>query len=163
MAEINGISLKKLTFFKDHEGCEIAQGTVYYKGKALGEWSQDAWGGPDIYRFNKSILDAEVEKYKNSDKNMTTEEYRKYTNLDCLLSDLLKLIDDEKLYKKGLKKGYTTFVQCDQGYRTIGYHCNGTRAEIEASDYYKEFIKKNMTENSKILIYESLEDFKIIA
>ncbi len=160
MAQINGISLKKVTTFKDHEGCQIAQGDVYYKGKKLGFWTQDAWGGGDMYDFNTSVLDAEVEKYKASD--LVDEKYREYTDLDCLLCDLLKLIDDEKSYKKGVKKGYNAYVLVDQGYRTSGYYTNGTKPEIEKTKYYKQFVKEvKKNDTDKVIIYTSLDDFKI--
>ena len=68
MSEINGITIKNLKSFKDHEGCEIYQGNVYYKGKKLGFWSQDSWGGPNDYDFDTSVLDNEIKKYRNSDR-----------------------------------------------------------------------------------------------
>lgn len=36
MAKINGIELKALKKFKDHEGCTIAQGNLYLGGKKIG-------------------------------------------------------------------------------------------------------------------------------
>ena len=158
MAQINGISLKKVTHFKDHEGCPIAQGTVYYKGKALGEWSQDSWGGPDIYRFDERILNAEVEKYKESD--LVEDKYRNFVSLNGLLNELLRLISDEKSYKQGVKKGYNALVLLDRGYRCEGYYTNGSKDQIEKSKDYLD-LKSKGDPGSKMLVYTSLDDFKL--
>ena len=158
MAEINGITLKKITTFKDHEGCLISQGTVYYKGKALGEWSQDSWGGPDLFHFNEAVLEEEVQKYVNSD--YVPVEYKGFFNLECLLGDLINLMSDEKTYKKAVKKGYNTYVCCDLGYQTTGYFtCTVSKEAAKKSLAYAKLQAKYP--NGTIKIYNSPDDFKI--
>ena len=49
MASIKGIELKNVKEFRGHEGEDLVQGDVYYKGKKVGYYSQDAWGGMDIF------------------------------------------------------------------------------------------------------------------
>ena len=160
MAKINGIQIKNIKTFKDHEGCPIAQGTVYYKGKKLGEWSQDSWGGPDIYRFDERILNEELEKFKKSD--LVDRRYREFTSLDSLLGAVINLADDEKSFKRGVKKGYTALVLFDNGCTAEGYFCMGTKAEIRKSKNFADFcIGKSAEDIKKIRIYTCLEDFDI--
>ncbi len=164
MASINGITLKSIKTFKDHEGCTIAQGNVYYKGKKLGFWSQDSWGGGDQYDFDEKILKDEVEKYRNS--GYVEAKYKDITNLDCLLYDLLGMIGTEKSYKKGLKKGYTTYVEATDGYHVRGYWT--CERDISRSTYHKKFLedcRKDFfkKEEIKVKVYTSIEDFEITA
>lgn len=159
MASINGVSIKKLTYFKDHDGCKIAQGTIYYKGKALGEWSQDAWGGPDAYSFDEDILKKAVEAYAASD--YVADKCKSFFDLDCFLGDLVQLTSDEKEYKKGLKDNYTSLVVCrGQGYRI---KCNN-EDDIRASESFKKLEEdaKRRGGYEKVRIYTSLSCFDIV-
>lgn len=163
MAEINGISLKNVKHFKDHEGCMIAQGDVYYKGKKLGFWTEDSWGGPDSYDFDETVLDEEVKKYAASD--YVEDKYRSIINLDILLANLLALIDDEKGYKKGVKKGYSKYVLADDGFHVFGFYTN--EEDPKKGSFYTEFIKNCRKtffkdwEPDGIKVYTSLDDFKL--
>ena len=57
MASINGVSIKAFKKFRGHEGEEPYQGNVYYNGKKLGFWSQDAHGGIcDNFEFDETVL-----------------------------------------------------------------------------------------------------------
>lgn len=168
MASINGISIKSLKCFRDHEGASCFQGNIYYKGKKLGFWSQDPWGGPDSYDFDESVLDGEVEKYAASD--MVEEKYREFTELDALLCDVLALMDDEKSYKKCTKMGYSTYVCASDGFHVRGYYSALKTAEAVRKDvYHKNFIKecgvkffKDWKESDKtVKIYCNPDDFAI--
>ena len=67
MASINEIEIKSLKEFKGHEGEPLFQGNIYYKGKKLGFWSQDAHGGIcDNFGFDERILNEEVKRFFNS-------------------------------------------------------------------------------------------------
>ena len=58
MASINGVSIKAFKKFRGHEGEELYQGNVYYNGKKLGFWSQDAHGGIcDNFEFDETVLE----------------------------------------------------------------------------------------------------------
>lgn len=165
MASINGISIKNLKHFKDHEGCMIAQGDVWYNGKKLGFWSQDSWGGSDNYDFNEHILDEEVEKYRKSD--MVEDKYRSVVDLDSLLYDLLPLIEDEKEWKKVVKKGWKAYVKATDGYHYMCYYSPEIdRKKILKTEFHKDFIKKCeeqffKNKEIKVAVYTSLNDFKI--
>ncbi len=160
MASTNGITLKKVTHFLDHEGCQITQADVYYQGKKLGFWSQDSWGGPDRYDFDESVLDEEVKRYAASE--YVEDKYRSIVDLDILLNDLVNLLEKEKVYKKGQKKGFTTYVEADAGYRgTCGYYCCETEAEVRQSAYFKDFVSKQR-KDAKISIYTGAADFNIV-
>ena len=62
VASINGVSLKKLSYFVGHEG-GCFQGDVYLDGKKLGFWSQDSWGGPDNFEFEQSPIIERAKEY----------------------------------------------------------------------------------------------------
>ena len=47
MASLNGVSIKGLKTFLDHDGCTCYQGNIYLEGKKIGTWSQDYMGGDD--------------------------------------------------------------------------------------------------------------------
>ena len=166
MASINGISIKNFKTVISHEGCEIYQGDVWYNGRKLGFWSQDYNGCiSDNFDFNKRELDAEVEKYKASDR--VSDELRRVTRLESLLSDLVNVMYSEKCYKKAVKVGYNTYVEF-----TDGYHCEGfftmdtSKEKILNDDYYKKFEKKCKgyfftNKEMEISIYTSPDNFKI--
>ena len=58
MAKINGFELKGIKTFKGHEGEPCQQGNIYYKGKRVGWFSDDSWGGCMDIRFDS----LEIEK-----------------------------------------------------------------------------------------------------
>ena len=155
MASINGISIKSLKGFRDPEGMEIYQGNVYYKGKKLGFWSQDSWGGPDHFQFDESILDAEVEKFRESE--LVEDRYRKITNVEIMLGEIVELARMEKEYKKRAKQGYTTLVWAHDGY---GYSSKRSKDKELACDYYRKFAQEHSDEYHTY-VFGSLEDFEL--
>ncbi len=165
MASINGISIKKLKHFEDHEGCKISQGELYYNGKHLGSWSQDAWNGPDRFDFGiKKLLESEVESYKKS--GLVTEEYRSIFDIDILMYELVNLMDDEKNYKKGIKRGHTAYIVASDGCHVRGYWDTGSKEKIVNDPYHKKFLadcKKAFIKNwdGKVRIYTCDDDFII--
>lgn len=164
MASINSIQIKSLKTFRGHEGEPLYQGNVYYKGKKLGFWSQDSWGGCDNYHFDENILKEEINKYKKSD--MVEDKYRELTSLDFLLHDLVTLSEQEKMYKKYLKKGYLSTVIITDGYHEFYGACKHTKKEDvlkEFDDYIKD-CKEQCYKNkkAKVLVYTDLNDFDVI-
>lgn len=122
MAKINGIELKGIKEFKGHEFEDLIQGNIYYKGKKVGWYSQDSWGGcdhidldytlpKDLLKEIKDILD----NYESDtlfkgiselyDKNYNVKfEHKIFKGAEFLFGDLIQLNDFEKIYKKHTKK-----------------------------------------------------------
>lgn len=107
MASIKGIEVKNLKSFRGVEYPTNYQGNVFYNGKKMGFWSQDSWGGPDRYEFDSRELDAVAKEYYGEDS---------IYDLDCLMGELLELVDYEKNFKKAVKEGYTALVVITNGY-----------------------------------------------
>ena len=91
MASIKGITLKNVKDFRGHEGEDLVQGDVYYKGKKVGFYSQDAWGGMD--NFN---LDYSLDKELRNKINEITNNY--------IGGQLFKKVDD--LYNQTYKVNF---------------------------------------------------------
>lgn len=165
MAKINGIEIKGVKIFLDHESYQIPQGNVYYKGNKLGFWSQDSWGGPDQFEFDTSILDKEVKKYRDSNK--VKEEDKSICDLEILLFDLFELNNIENEYKKCIKKGYKSYVRATDGYHICGYYTNELSLEdVFDTPFYRKFFRECENKffkswDKKIEIYSSLDDFII--
>lgn len=164
MASINGIQIKSLKQFRGHEGEPLFQGNVYYKGKLLGFWSQDAHGGIcDNYSFSEYILKDEVKKYVASDR--VEEMYRSVASLENLLADLVDLTEREKEFKKFVKKGYPTMLWVTDDYHIFCGACMAISDEAVLNAFKDEIedFKKKMYKNCelKISIYRDLKDFVI--
>ena len=164
MAKLNGIEIKSLKSFRGHEGEPLFQGNIYYHGKKLGFWTQDAHGGIcDEFLFDRKILEKEVGRFAKS--FLVEEKYSSFADLEMLLTSLLTLILDEKDYKKALKKGYSAIVQANDGYHYNYYMTREVdKSKIQNSSYYKNFLQefeKTAFKNRKIevKIYTSLDDF----
>lgn len=163
MASINGVELKAVKNFRDHEGAPIAQGNVYCNGRKLGFWSQDSWGGPDNYDFDVNVLNDVVENYRRGVK-LTDERYRDLINIDIMLSDLIMLKEKEKTYKDCVKRGFKYFVCFDNGYSFSGYYTKDKKESIPNSPYYSQYLTKFSEQpgfkgNIIVDIFGSLEDF----
>jgi len=164
MASINGIQIKSLKSFKDHDGYTVYQGNIYYKGKKLGFWSEDSWGGCDTFHFDESILDAEVERYRKS--HMVEDRFRSLVSIESMLIDIVHLMDDEKMYKKALKNGHTTLMIATDGYHVFATSCVSTDDRPLKMRWRREFVddcKKQFfdTWDGKVTFYESLDDFNV--
>lgn len=121
MAKIKGIELKNLVEFRGHEGEELLQADVYYKNKKVGYYSQDAWGGPDIFNLDYKLDTKTAKEVENITNNYvggklfeklddlyskTYDINFKYEQIgyEYLFMDLLQLKEHEDLYKKYSKK-----------------------------------------------------------
>lgn len=154
MATIYGVSLKKLTTFRDHEGAPCCQADVYLNGKKLGFWSQDSWGGPDQMQFDEKMLQSAVDLYKASGR--VEERYMGIYNAECLLGELADLTDMEKKFKSGMKKGFTTLVMGPYG---TGFYSTCSAEQIKTHPQYLDLVKESRGE--KVSIYTSLYDFQV--
>ena len=137
MASLYGVEVKALKTFQGLEG-DCLTGTVYYKGRKLGYWSQDSRGGPDIFEFSIKFIQEAIEKYKNS--NMVKPMDILYVNEEVFMSALVQLTLDEKEYKKFVKKGYNSVVMVTDG-------------------YHNWYISTPSKATSKIAVMQSCQDF----
>jgi len=163
MASINKIELKNLKVVIDESGMSTRRGEVWYDGTYLGIWTQ-SWGD-DSYEFDTSVLNEEVAKYVKS--SMVEEQYKNSADLDCLLSDLINIMETEKAYKRCVKAGYKNLVVAGDGFHISTLCTNDEESDIKKSFYYKEFVKECKNgffkdwKAESIKIYKSMDDFKI--
>lgn len=153
MASINGISLKNVKTFPDHEGCRIAGGDVWYNGKKLGHWQQDYYCGPDNYDFDERVLQKEVEAYKQS--GLVEERFRDVAGLDSLLDDLLHLKERESVAKKYFKQGYRTVIFFSDGYHFTYLWTQKDKKSALDSDLFTETLaecRKTFFKDAKLEI-----------
>ena len=162
MASIKGIELKNVKEFLGHEEETLVQGNVYYKGKKVGYYSQDAWGGPDIFRLDYDLdskIRKEIEEITNNYignelfrelDQLSGLDYTKFNfvprGYEYLFMDLLQLLEHEKLYKKYSKKWHLQDINIVYDSRFKMHINNKLRDEDELKVYYK---------------YNSLNDFII--
>lgn len=166
MASIKGIELRNIKDFRGHEQEELTQGDVYYKGKKVGYYSQDAWGGMDIFDLDWQNLSKELMKevkditdnyiggklFKKLDdlydkQYNITWEHREQKGYEYLFMDLLQLLAHEETYKKYAKKWNTNDI-------SIIYY-----------DLYRSAVcsgePKGSMKDYTYFLYKSLKDFDI--
>ena len=161
MASINEIQVKGIKDFKDHEGYTIHQGTIYYKGKKLGSWSQDYMYGPDHFDFDESILEGEVKSYA-AKSEFVDDELRKVVNLQCLLSDLMALNAIEKSYKRYSRQGYKSYAIVGNSlYNYRGWFFKQDKETCVKTQEYKNLIKTYtpMYKHMKTFVFGEQKDF----
>ena len=106
MASYNGITIKALKKFKDHEGISIAQGNIYIENKKVGFWSQDAWCGPDIVNLDP----------KYDERKLEEACAKRGQNLEITMYEALRLTEDEKDWKKS---GWPRMFVADDGVHVL--------------------------------------------
>lgn len=166
MAKINGVEIKAIKTFIDHEGAEVAQANVYINGKKVGFWSQDSWGGPDNYYGIEDVITQKAKLFKDGCPS-DARYYDFQDDPDIFMDHLLRLAEDEKLFKKYTKDGFSTLLIV-----TDGYHCSMvrfkdklTKSEIEKrSPKTIESMKEKMYKNvvPKVKVFNSIKDFTVI-
>lgn len=166
MAKIKGIELKNAVEFRGHEGEYLIQGNVYYNGKKVGYYSQDSWGGCDIFNLDYDLpqhLKDEINNITNNyvggvlfekidmllfgDNEFYNHVKDKQIGYEYLFMDLLQLMEHEKKYKKYSKKWHTNKIY-------ISYY-----------DYNKTSISAFKIENKDVKTffeYNGLDDFVVV-
>jgi hypothetical protein len=174
MASINGIELKAIKEFRGHEYEPLVQGNIYYKGKKVGWYSQDSWGGDDHIDLDsdlKAETKNEINEVLSSYESDTlfggvNELYNKQYNVTFktdifkggtfLFGDLIQLQDYEKTYKKLAKKwNINNIAFC---YKSL------FDSFVKGSKLTKEEFKEELEKDKSIKLYylfSSLEDFKV--
>ena len=119
MASIYGVTIAGITKNAGNDDSSLAQGTVYLNGKELGQWAQEEYGGPNIYRFDPFRLRGPAQQYfdhmSNLEKKVYEMLYCKNGKIcidfcDVLLADLVFQMDLEKEYMRHIKDGPCTLV-----------------------------------------------------
>lgn len=115
MASINGVTIKAIKKFKGHEGEPLVQGNIYLNNKKLGFWSQDAWGGPDIFTgFAPNVLRPMAERYRDY-SGKVEEKYKGIFDEELFLYKIAELAEAEKAFKKFWKQGFRSMIKVDGG------------------------------------------------
>lgn len=174
MASINGIELKGVKEFKGHEFEDLVQGNIYYKGKKVGWYSQDSWGGCDHIDLNYTLPKELLKEIKDILDNYESEtlfkgisdlydkkynvkfEHKIFKGGEFLFGDLIQLNDFEKKYKKFSKQWCTNLIAlCYKDLFTM--NIKGSRLSKDAF----ENLLKNDKEVQLYYLYSGLEDFKV--
>lgn len=154
MAKIKGFELKNIVTYRGHEGEQLRQGNIYHNGKQVGFYRDGDYGSGSDIDVPKEIADL-VKDYRLKDFTLIT-------GIDAVMYDLLDLIDDEKSYKKLVKKGAqaVAFLPFLNGFqlRTIGFPYTLTNPMQEVMAY---LVRTNETRVAvdRIRIYTSPKDF----
>ena len=101
-ASIRGLEIRNMRRFLGHEQEELYQGNIYYTGKKVGWYSDDAWGGCSIIDVQK----AHREIIENIAKVYLAKKYPKEEFLwsaDILLGEIIELTLNAKFFEKQQK------------------------------------------------------------
>lgn len=155
MAKMYGFEIKGVKSFRGHDGESLNQGNLYYNGKKVAFWSQDAWGGPDtlIYEdldkntlFNtKNKLEDAIEKFKSSEYCYDSK-FLDYINYESFIEGLVFLNELEKNYKSYTKKGYYTLCVVTNG---VNIHMAASKSVLSresAVNMFKPFVSDSSKE-----------------
>ena len=155
MASIYGFTLKKRKTFHglDWQG---NQGDLYYNGKKVAWYNDSGNGGScDIVYYDNAyapILEETIKRYFK-ERPIITEYGELDGDEDLFMAELLQLMDDEKEYKKAVKKGYSCLVT----YTDANTHFSYSMMCNEDTDQKMS----NRTDITELKIYRSTKDFII--
>lgn len=167
MASIKNFQLKAVKTFRGHEGEPLRQANLYFNNKKAGFLSEDSYGGYPIIQieavYQQAWMDS-IQSYHTShpENNMLGAE-------QGLFYALFELDEDEKRFKKAVKKGYTVLAlfsekvfykfKDEEGYYLTNRQeiVTATRLADVTKFENKEFKGKDYIKK----VYESLEDFNI--
>lgn len=116
MAKIKEFEIRNIVNFRGHEEESLQQGDIYYAGKKIGFYSDCAFGGESIVniyqREEEMILDKVASEFvEQNKKHPNIADFIDFINKKvAFLQEILQLQEYERLYKKGLKKGYTCLL-----------------------------------------------------
>ena len=137
MASINGVTVKNVTWFRGSEG-DAAQGNIYIGNKKVGFWSQDAEGSfEDIFESDVIDMECLTQKMTEGHPKVKIGDIELDYTPEMFMQELIDLIEDEKEYKKAVKKGYG-------GVYLIGRYASEIPkgwSEEQAEDYFKDIIR----------------------
>ena len=153
MASIFGFEIKGLKTFRGRDG-EGSQGNIYYNGKKVGWYNNQANGGvTDIdfdggkeqYSKMMGLLKEAMRKYY--ERYPLTEPYADLEpNEDIFIDDLVCFTQDEKEFKKYQKDGYIGMAK----YQKIGEPYYEYTLLFKRGKAIEEFQKRADIENARI-------------
>ena len=168
MAQIKGITLKRLTRFVGREGVAY-QGSIYLNGKKVGWFSQSGDGGFSDFSFQSREIRDEVE-------GIVKKYYEEYPpdkyggDIEDFFNTLVELILNEKEFKKGVKEGYPWFLTADNTFETY-MEAKGAvplpkafnlPQKLSCDKGVEQFTAKLRAEGyNQITVYKTLDDFII--
>lgn len=106
MASINGVGLKNVKRKVDINGVERYQGTLYYKGSAVGKWESGYHVGESTFDFKLDFKTDYFEEAYLRAQLKVSKTLNKYYGLDEFMVDLVDLYLIESDYRKSLRYGY---------------------------------------------------------
>jgi hypothetical protein len=160
MAKIKGVSLKNFKTIPGGEDGTIFGAQICINGKVVGSVTNDGWGGPNMYSWTQPNAEETVKRaasdYRKDPKNrqydymklyeMDIKEFKEreangtlplmktkdmLEDLDTFVHDLIALNEDEKDYKRALKKGFkgtytlrTLDIRAPKPVRSPSWYCN---------------------------------------
>ena len=143
MASIRGIKIEDLRTFRGKKYPVNFQGIIYYNESKLGFWTQDVLGGSDFFDFNTKTLNKIANEYYGNDN---------YSNLDCLLSELVVLNLYERKFSNILKEGYSSMLVIKDDFEEL---------IIPSHTKDKKQIISNNKENIEKFNYQSISKVKM--
>lgn len=167
MASMNGLEVKGVKFYPDHEGAMIPYGNIYFKGKKVAAFREDAWGGPIVIDFtHKTISQQEVEDaFHGIVKKLGWDDF--YDSIDILVEELIELKEYESIFKKQqkdnrililIREDYTVNRSVNAMFPATYYNPkNPTEAEIKM---YAEKLKEKYPKGV-IHVFRTLDDFNL--
>lgn len=167
MTSINGLEVKGVKYYPDHDGASVPYGSVYLSGKKVGTFRTDAWGGPMDYSHSSKVTTEE------DIKNVAKEIYTKcnwhefYHSFELLIDHLISFKDLEGVFKKRQKQGRLLLAYEEDMsqvpmkrrlmFQNGGYHIHPETPEEKINELENKLKEKQS--GGKMVIYRSLEDF----
>lgn len=121
---VNGFELKGLRKHQGHEGEDLLQGSIYYRGKKVGFFSDGDWGSCQRIEFNSP----DIEKIWGEEDKRSTAYFNEITKNSSRRLDALELIELLVI----LKQSYTP------NFRKLFEEGNASFVLVfEDNEYYK--------------------------
>ena len=155
MASINGVEVKNLNHFKGHEGETCLQGNVYLNGKKLGFWSQDSWGGPDLFEFDETLLD-EARLQFGEGFEETYEHKRACDALEVFLVTAAWVKRLESEMNRTFRKGYSVTIFLTDGFHEFRLSIRDDDSDENLLKTYSEYVesmKNDLFQNEQPLMH----------
>ena len=157
MTKINGVQIKNLKFFIDHEGLLTPQGDVWIDGKKQGFWSQGYMCDEDYFDFDTTLLDERAKEYQKGFSH--DYHYYPYINASVMLEQITFVMDVEKKYKAFSRKNashmymFTNGIGLGSAFRAVQEGVNIPDKEIE------KIIEELVQGPMMVVEFTSKEDF----